>query len=354
MLKPLTSLRFVFAYMVFSGYLGGLFLSYNEEFLKESFASYLSISDGYLGVSFFFILSGFILAYNYKEPFLKKTISFKKFILLRLFRLYPLHILTFLAAAYLSYYNQLDTLVFWIKSFSNLFLVQSFIPLKEFYFSFNGVSWSISNELFFYVMFPLLLLLIAKVKKYSLLLLLVPLIIIIVRASVDVNHWDYYINPLFRIFDFFLGVILHDIYKEFKNKPFLKGYPTLLEIAAIVLFIAFYSFRDNVSQEFRWSLYYWIPMIFIIFIFALQRGSISTLLSKSVFLWLGKISFSFYMIHQLVINVLWILNYKFRFFENGYLLIGTALLVSIIGSGFIHSYFEEPLNRFLRKKYISK
>lgn len=353
MLKPLTSLRFVFAYMVFAGHLGGLFLNYKEDFLKEKFASYLSISDGYLGVSFFFILSGFILAYNYKEPFTNKAITFKNFLLLRLFRIYPLHVLTFIIAAYLSYYNQFGSIDFYIKSLSNLFLVQSFIPAKEFYFSFNGVSWSISNELFFYTFFPLLLIVIAKLKKYSLLFLLIPFLIILGRSTTDLYHWDYYINPLFRIFDFFLGVLLFDLYLYWKDKSFLKRYPTLLELIALLLFIGFYFFRGHVSQIYRWSLYYWIPMAFIIFIFAQQRGSLSALISKKWCIWLGKISFAFYMIHQLVINVLWILNYKFRYIENGYLLIVVALALSIAGSGLINRYFEEPLNRYLRKKYIS-
>lgn len=354
MLKPLTSLRFVFAYMVFSGHLGGLFLNYNESFLSDTFASYLSISEGYLGVSFFFILSGFILSFKYKEPFLKKTITFKKFILSRIFRIYPLHLLTFLFAFYLSYYNNLDSITFWLKSVSNLFLVQSFIPLKEYFFSFNGVSWSISNELFFYMTFPLLLVLFSKFRKYVFLVLLIPLVIIAVRQSTDVHHWVYYINPLFRIFDFFLGIVLHDLYMKYKDQKFLKNYATLLEVSAILLFLGFYFFRDNVPQDFRWSLYYWVPMVFLIFIFAMQGGWISKLLSKRGCIWLGEISFAFYMIHQLVINVLWILNYKFRFFDNGYVLILTALLLSIIGSGILYRYFEMPLNRYLRKKYIKQ
>jgi len=352
MLKPLTSLRFVFAYMVFAGHLGGLFLNYNEGFLRDTSASYLSMNEGYLGVSFFFILSGFILSYKYKKPFLNKAITFRKFILSRIFRIYPLHLLTFIFAFYLSYYNNLDSVAFWVKSFSNLFLFQSFIPLKEYFFSFNDVSWSISNELFFYMMFPLLLMLFSKFRKYVLFILVIPLVIIITRESTDVNYWIYYINPLFRIFDFFLGIFLHHLYIKYKDQDVLKKYATYFEVASIILFLGFYFFRDNVPQEFRWSLYYWIPMVFLIFIFAMQSGIVSKLLSKRGCIWLGEISFAFYMIHQLVINVLWILNYKFRLLENGYLLIFVALLLSILGSGIVYRYFEMPLNKYLRKKYI--
>lgn len=352
MLKPLTSLRFVFAFMVFSGHLGGLFLNYNENFLVETNARYLSMREGYLGVSFFFILSGFILSYKYKESFVNKTITFRKFILSRIFRIYPLHVLTFAFTFYLTYYNNLDNIFFWIKSMTNLFLIQSFIPIKEYFFSFNGVSWSISNEMFFYLIFPLLIALFSKWKKYALFLLMIPLAIIIYRPSADLNHWGYYINPIFRAFDFFLGIILYDLYSKYGNREVLKKNATILEIGVVVLFLIFYTFRTHVSQDFRWSLYYWIPMASLIFIFGLQSGAISKLISKRFFIWLGEISFAFYMIHQIVINVLWIINYKFEVLDNGYVLILSALLVSVLGSGILFKYFEMPINRYLRKKYI--
>ncbi|WP_299767286.1 acyltransferase [uncultured Dokdonia sp.] len=354
MLKPLTSLRFVFAYMVFSGHLGGLFLSYNEGFLTDTFASYLSMSEGYLGVSFFFILSGFILSYKYKEAFLEKSIKFKDFILARVFRIYPLHLFTFGIAFFLSYYGRLGDLTFWLKSLSNTLLVQSFIPVKEYFFSFNGVSWSISNEMFFYTLFPVLLLTVAVLRKYIVFILLLPVVIIAIQPTTDTHHWVYYINPFFRVFDFILGILLYDFYLRYKENAWVKHNATLLESFAIVFFLACYFFRSGISQDFRWSIYYWIPMTFLIFIFSIQRGYISHILSKRVLIWLGEISFAFYMIHQLVIQVLWIINYKFRLFENGYVLIAIALIISILGSGLLYRYFEKPLNIYLRKKYIHK
>ena len=354
MLKPLTSLRFVFAYMVFSGHLGGLFLSYNEDFLRNTYTKYISMSEGYLGVSFFFILSGFILSFKYKDAFLENKIKFKNFILLRIFRIYPLHILTFCVAFYFSYYNKLGDIAFWQKSLSNIFLVQSFIPSKEYFFSFNGVSWSISNELFFYTLFPLLVLLVARMKRYTILLLLVPVLIISLYPNTDINHWRYYINPLFRVFDFIIGIFLFDLYTRYKDSTWLKNKATLLEVTAITFFMGCYFFRTGISQDFRWSIYYWIPMTFLIFIFSMQRGYVSQLLSKKALIWLGEISFAFYMVHQLVIQVLWMINYKYRFFENGYFLIVIALFISIITSGILYRYFEKPLNIYLRKKYISQ
>lgn len=354
MLKPLTSLRFIFAYMVFSGHLGGLFLNYNESFLTDTFARNISMNEGYLGVSFFFILSGFILSYKYKDAFLKKEIRFKDFILSRFFRIYPLHLVTFGFAFFLSFYGKLGELSFWLKACANLFLVQSFIPLKSYFFSFNGVSWSISNEMFFYTLLPILIITILKFKKYFLWFLLLPIGVLLLFPNTSNNHWIYYINPFFRLLDFTLGIFLFFIYENNKHKVWLKKYATLLELTTVVLFLVFYFFKDHVVQDFRWSVYYWLPMTFLIFIFSLQNGFLSKILSKKILIYLGEISFAFYMVHQLVINILWAINYKLRFFNNGYLLLITALITSVVTSSILYTYFEKPLNYYLRKKYISK
>ena len=50
--------------------------------------------SGYVGVSFFFLLSGFVLSYSYKERVLNHSLSYLKYSLLRLARLSPLHLLT--------------------------------------------------------------------------------------------------------------------------------------------------------------------------------------------------------------------------------------------------------------------
>ena len=66
MIKPLTSLRFFFALFVF---LSHLYFLKASEFYIDIFENFFS--EGFLGVSFFFILSGFILAYNYEDKILE-------------------------------------------------------------------------------------------------------------------------------------------------------------------------------------------------------------------------------------------------------------------------------------------
>ena len=81
MINSLTSLRFIFAMMVFGAYCYVIDDFYNAHFFKEGFA----------GVSFFFVLSGFIISYNYQYKLQEHKIDKRTFWAARIARIYPLH-----------------------------------------------------------------------------------------------------------------------------------------------------------------------------------------------------------------------------------------------------------------------
>ena len=157
MIKPLTSLRFFFALFVF---LSHLYFLKASEFYIDIFENFFS--EGFLGVSFFFILSGFILAYNYEDKILEKRITKKEFYISRIARIYPMHFVTMLAALIIS------SLIGGSGKYiaQNILLVQSFFPNEKIFFSLNAPSWSISNEMFFYLIFPFFLFLSEKTKIF--------------------------------------------------------------------------------------------------------------------------------------------------------------------------------------------
>ena len=165
MIKPLTSLRFLFAFMVVASHLS--FLNKSESnVLRQIYDSVFH--EGYIGVSFFFILSGFILAYNYQDGIQKNQKSKRTFYQARFARIFPLHILTLIISIPLTYSVFIKDKSLWFsQALTNLTLTQSYIPIKSIYFSFNAPSWSISNEMFFYLVFPFLILLIPKIRNYK-------------------------------------------------------------------------------------------------------------------------------------------------------------------------------------------
>ena len=112
-------------------------------------------AGGAIGVTFFFILSGFLLAYGYKKRLMTREISTSDFYKARAVKLYPLHILCFAAIFLLGIRNFVTADL--PKAVLNLFLLQSWVPSPDYYMSYNAVSWFLSDELFFHLMFPFVL-----------------------------------------------------------------------------------------------------------------------------------------------------------------------------------------------------
>ena len=148
-LDALTSLRFFAAAMIVVAHAHPLFGS-----LGIANAAPLG-----QGVSFFFVLSGFILAYNYPELEGRKAV--RRFWLARFARVWPLHAVMLLLWIALifnfdrhSYFPGVEGLA---RLGANLLLLQAWVPLSLWSLSFNGVAWSLSAEFFFYAVFPFLI-----------------------------------------------------------------------------------------------------------------------------------------------------------------------------------------------------
>ena len=136
MVKSLQSIRFVFALMIF---------------LHHTIAPVSTL--GAFGVSFFLILSGFVLMYGNKGRIENKEQKLK-FFLKRVKKIYPLHILCLILAVLIS--TLIGESLEWTHLAPNAFLIHSWIPQSSYYFSGNSLSWYLSVMVFCYAMFPLL------------------------------------------------------------------------------------------------------------------------------------------------------------------------------------------------------
>ena len=155
-LPALTSLRFFFAMAVFCSHLG--FLKDSKfEIVRNLYSAVFA--EGFIGVSFFFILSGFILTYNYADQFRMQLnrMNWRAFIIARIARIYPLHIITLLISIPLLWIQEGGKGIQMIGIFVlQICLSQSLIPIQKVYFSFNAPSWSISDEFIFYLLLPII------------------------------------------------------------------------------------------------------------------------------------------------------------------------------------------------------
>ncbi len=168
-------------------------------------------------------------------------------------------------------------------------------------------------------------------------------------SSMGFRPERFYIQPFFRIVDFLIGVLLFEIYLKIKNK--VLRFINSIEVLSILFFILFFAFHKFVPQVYRYSCYYWLPMSFVILIFSFQKGRISKILSNNYFVYLGEISYSFYMFHALVIQYFIQLNKHYFIFQNYYLFIFFLLGFSIFISSISHSTIEKPLNKYIIRKF---
>src|SRR5690606_12135662 len=224
-------------------------------------------NEGFLGVSFFFILSGFILAYNYKEKFLTGSISKKEFYISRLARVYPVHIATTVIVLLLTFiqYGQ-----GWEYLIQHVFLIQSFFLEENIHFSLNSPSWSISDELFFYLLFPFAFLISEKIRTYIFILYLVVVLVLNMKLNKNQDQYWLYISLFVRFSDFLLCIILFDLYEKIKFTYSKANFHAFIfELGVILLFVLFFVFHNTIDISYRYSIYYWLPMAAIILIFAL-------------------------------------------------------------------------------------
>jgi len=346
MIKPLTSLRFIFALFVFVSHLDFLSKSKNET-LRVLFKHIFF--EGYIGVSFFFILSGFILAYKYQIPLLrgeKDKIFFWK---ARFARIYPLHLLTLFLSIPLVFSEFFQNQIkFILKFLINLILIQSFFPQENVHYSFNAPSWSISDEAFFYLLFPFFIYLFLKQSKRFYCLLLLSITIVFALFFIVPQHWQhfiFYIFPPIRFVDFMLGIALFNLFSYVRRKKPEMNF-SKIEWFSILLFILFFWFHEKIPLTFRYSIYYWLPISLIIFSFAFQQGKISRFLSHRFFFLAGEISYGFYMFHQLVIR--YFLNYLGQYVHSDLVIIVVIFIITLLISYLSFQYYERPLNRFVR------
>src|SRR5262245_8865784 len=222
-LDALTGLRFIAAAMIVAHHVRGLNIPVPDYSLDH-------------GVSFFFILSGFILAYVY--PALPTWAETANFLVARVARLWPAHVVALLFAI-VAFRMPID------RTFlANLFLVQGWIPSWPWYFGYNAPSWSISTELFFYLCFPFLILDWRRSWwwKWTLTALLVAAAILagirlgLPSVSSDDRvtlHGLLYINPIGRLFEFVTGMVACSafrlIHPHYLKLPAFAA--TLVEIA---------------------------------------------------------------------------------------------------------------------------
>jgi len=259
-------------------------------------------NGGYAAVTFFFILSGFILTYAHagnseSDPLDIKTKTFWK---LRIARILPAYLLGLVLAlpiliAFLRILSPLEALAAPLLVVS--FLQAWYPPLSEVW---NYPAWSLSVEVLFYVSFPWLFLAFTRLRRPWLFLIAYALVLIsaVIRTWVGDNLSHHF--PLFHLPLFIFGMAL--------GRQFLFGRIASIEshavmfVVGLLALIALFGFR-SLPPWTRCDAVLVLVFSSIIFGGARPAGAMA-LLSVPAMVLLGEASYSIYILH-VPLRLLW-------------------------------------------------
>jgi peptidoglycan/LPS O-acetylase OafA/YrhL len=282
----------------------------------ESLATFLA--SGYMGVTLFFVLSGFVLALNYfdalERPSGRKLWSYA---IARFARVYPLYVVV-LAYVLIRLHANGQPIEDWLP---HALAIQSWNPDVTFAFGFNGPGWSIGVELFLYACFPLLVLVLARLRSLrsltvaavvvaAALLGLTAWFVATGRADLPMTdpgsaHRWLYRTPLPRLLDFMLGILAARLYLELRHRQPWAQLGTVLAIAAGVTIVSLMALPAHFQSAWSLDASYAIPAAIMIFGLAIAPGGLpARSLALPFIVLLGEASYAFYLVHQPLLGIL--------------------------------------------------
>ena len=259
------------------------------------------------GVPLFFVLSGFLIHQRYSGVFYRSFTGFLPYFRARFARIYPLFlVLTLIQLFYLSYRFHLSLPAFLESLFWNLSLLKGFSP--DYLFSVLPQTWSLTVECSFYLLAPLILF---DFQKNFWFLLLISLIMLTgsVVIPLSCRSGDFFAAAFTfagRSFEFFVGCVLSEFVMKRSDKP-VSGWPffTISGLGGIglcIVFLIFFQESDRAGDELIYGRLLnnlILPVFAAIFFWGLiiERSLGSILLSSRPFLFAGKISYAFFLVH---------------------------------------------------------
>jgi peptidoglycan/LPS O-acetylase OafA/YrhL len=310
------------------------------------------LAHGYIAVDLFFSLSGFVMALNYSAMFINGAglATFRVFFGRRLARIYPLYVFTLIVASVLVATHHLEfraesfSLIFW----SNLFMVQNWGPWE----SMNPPSWSLSAELFAYLLFPFLIQVVLSrsrsVRSFATAICVLGLTVVCFHspvhlpASLSINYFEGPFSLLRCVAEFGLGLIAYQFSSTrqggLNSMPLSPADPLFIVIALLLTIQG----TDLL-----------LALLFPCWIVTLVQGRslIGRILGAKPVHYLGLLSFSIYLSHWLfnpVVGYLDLLARRAHLSHTHTYAVVIALPLLLSASSATYHFLEVPGRRIMR------
>lgn len=297
--------------------------------LVVGFHAYLTML-GHLGLSSFFILSGFLSYYNYYDRPGADSLSLihcARFSLKKIAKLYPLHLAMLLVMLVGQLYGYAHGLISRFalvrKLIFNAALLQSWVPVNEVYFSFNVPSWYLSTMMFLYFAFPVVLRLMRRYRTRAAAVLAIGAVLAVqlisayvavtlydahaVRESYETPafaQWFTQVLPLYRLGDFIVGCNLAYLFTMRGEREASRAYCVALELVGVALTAVAHSLYLSPSLP-VWlgpTELFLLPAAVFVYAFALGNGLLARLGTTRPVKFIAGLSSDIYLTHFVVIT----------------------------------------------------
>lgn len=307
-------------------------------------------------VDMFFIISGFIMVYVYKDKIKEKKITFSEFVKKRLVRFYPLMVFSLVAVALLQFVHYklcgeffADKLItdYTLLAFVlNLLCLQGTSLVNS---SFNAPSWYLSTVLIMYIVFFIITFWAGKYEKektaYVAMMLFGLVLAIKAYPTVLLNCRG--------VLGFFTGCVLCEICdwytgvdKKKKSIVNVVLFLVLLSICALGIIYSHDFFSTNVLLVVVYTIVIWPLIVFLV----VNMPILTKVMSIKPLMFLSRISFSLYLMHYPVMVALDGVNEVLKLGINFASRRGFVIYVFVVFSAAVvcHYLIEEKLTKYFK------
>ncbi|MFI7601304.1 acyltransferase family protein [Actinoplanes sp. NPDC049681] len=340
-LPSLTGLRWAAAFFVFAFHLHIVGALRGD----AGAVAAMLFRGGSAGVSFFFVLSGFVLAWSYRAR--------RGFHRARFARVYPLHLFTALAALLLVITYERGPAPPLTVILTNLTLTHAWMPDEAYVQSLNTVSWTLSCEALFYLLLPWLVVATRRLSTSGLWIvggaaaLVVPVgpALLSAVAGPDTATWFFHWTPPGRLPEFVVGVVLARLVAT----GAWRFHPPMA--AAVAIAAGGCLLASFVPTPYRYAAAT-LPG-FVLLIAAAAHTDLSGHRSGAggpLMVRLGEVSYAFYLVHLLVLRVgIAVVDERGRAVGEGVPYSLGCFVVSLGIASLLYVAVESPARRLLHR-----
>ena len=359
-----------------------------------------------MGMTLFFVLSGFVIHYNYRIRMSEGgVLGFWEFFVARFSRLYPLYFVLMAWEIYNQGYMdrawqgdeaQVEKLLVAFPYYLTLtqswfFLIVGDFSLIYQFHRVGSIAWSISTEWFFYFSYPLICYVVVRLRGPWLKILAIAATSIVSLTCISlvavhlpgiddyglsrfgkpattllstqdsIYRWLLYFSPYSRVMEFLLGVLVCGIYIDLRSvavgaleKFWGRLAPSLALLSLALIHVAMFAPSHPFPGLTKYHMCYGyaLPVALLIFSIARYDDPVRQLLSSKVVVAIGEASYSLYFLHLLVIG--FAQDHGFLAHSSGWSLtfawsvVLILTLVALLASLVSYRVIEVPARRWFR------